>query len=151
VSGLVSRTVLNRELLRTEQFHGAKYYAALHPTDVSAEFLDAVSAHFGAVREEVQARAIVLQNSDRTPAWSGWAAVERISAAYGIGDVNLVKPGIGETTRVLLRRVPERVLIRERPDDDLAHVLLLAAQRGVPVDPEPGLPYSCVGIVRPRR
>ena len=41
-----------------------------------------------------------------TPTWEGWAAVERISEEYGIHDVNLVKPGVGETTRVLLRRVP---------------------------------------------
>ncbi len=33
---------------------------------------------------------------------------------YGIGDVNLIKPGIGEATRVLLRRVPRLLLLRER-------------------------------------
>jgi hypothetical protein len=81
--------------------------------------------------------------------------VERIAAEYRIDDVNLVKPGVGETTRVLLRRVPDRVLVRPgadgAADDDLAHVLLLAAQRGVAVEPVPGLPYRCVGIIRPRR
>ena len=34
-----------------------------------------------------------------------------IGKKYGISDVNFVKPGIGETTRVLLRRVPNLILI----------------------------------------
>jgi hypothetical protein len=70
---------------------------------------------------------------------------------YGIGEVNLVKPGVGETTRVLLRRVPWRVLVRAgAPAADLAHVLLLARRRGVPVEEVTGLPYSCVGLIHPR-
>jgi hypothetical protein len=80
-----------------------------------------------------------------------WAAVERIAAEHRIDDLNLVKPGVGETTRVLLRRVPERILVRSAGDDDLAHVLLLAEQRGVPVETVPGLPYRCLGIIRPRQ
>ena len=48
----------------------------------------------------------------REPDWSGWATVERVCAEYGVSTANLVKPGIGETTRVLLRRVPWRVLVR---------------------------------------
>jgi hypothetical protein len=37
--------------------------------------------------------------------------VEAIRRAFGIRDVNLVKPGIGEATRVLLRRLPWKVLV----------------------------------------
>jgi hypothetical protein len=82
--------------------------------------------------------------------WAGWAAVERISAGYGIDDVNLVKPGVGETTRVLLRRVPWRVLAHPAAGRDLDHVRLLAEQRGVPVEIVPDLPDSCVGLIHPR-
>ena len=39
--------------------------------------------------------------------------VKKITQEFGISDINLVKPGIGETTRVLLRRVPWKVLIRQ--------------------------------------
>ena len=90
----------------------------------------------------------------REATFSGWRAVEEISAAYGIGDVNLVKPGVGETTRVLLRRVPWRVLVRpvaELADPGaLEHVRLLAGQRGVVVEEVPGLAYSAVGLIHPR-
>lgn len=151
VSGLVSRTVLNRDLLTPDQFHGAKFYADLAPVDVSGRFLDAVAACFPAVRVEVERDWRRIADEHGTADWSGWAAVERIVEQYGIGDVNLVKPGVGETTRVLLRRVPWRVLVRpDAADADVAHVRHLAAERGVPVETVADLPYSCVGLIHPR-
>ncbi len=144
VSGLVSRTVLNDRLIGPGQYHGAKFYAELAGSDVSNDFLDTVTAGFGRITD-------TTAPPDREPDHSGWAAVERIVADHGIGDVNLVKPGVGETTRVLLRRVPWKVLVRTgAPAADLVHVRLLAAQRGVPVEEVDDLPYSCVGLIHPR-
>jgi hypothetical protein len=149
VSGLVSRTVLNERILAPGRFHGAKFYKDLAPADVSGAFLDAVAARFPEVASEVARDWPALRAADRTPTWAGWAEVERLSAAYGVGSVNLVKPGVGETTRVLLRRVPWRVLVRPDAAADLRHVLLLAEQRGVPVEAVPDLGYSCVGLIHP--
>ncbi|MFG3257799.1 phosphoribosyltransferase [Streptomyces sp. NPDC048172] len=150
VSGLISRTVLRDGLVGPDDFHGAKFYRELSGADVSGLFLEAVEQHFGAVREEVNGEVRALRATDRTPTWEGWRAVERISEEYGIGDVNLVKPGVGETTRVMLRRVPWRVLARRGAGSDLDHVRLLAEQRGVPVEEIDGLPYTCVGLIHPR-
>ncbi|WP_327676618.1 phosphoribosyltransferase [Kitasatospora sp. NBC_00458] len=154
VSGLVSRTVLRTDLIGPDDFHGAKHYTDLAGADVSGAFLDTVADHFDAVRAEaLDAAARFLdagRAADRTPDWAGWAAVERISAEYGIDNINLVKPGVGETTRVMLRRVPWRVLARRGTGADLDHVRLLAAQRGVPVEEVDDLPYSCVGLIHPR-
>ncbi|WP_329931024.1 phosphoribosyltransferase [Streptomyces sp. SP17BM10] len=151
VSGLVSRTVLREDLIGPDDFHGAKHYTELADGDVSAAFLDTVAGHFAAVRDGVAlAAGRLAADPDRTPDWAGWAAVERIADEYGIGSVNLVKPGVGETTRVLLRRVPWRVLARRGAGADLDHVRLLAAQRGVPVEEVDDLPYTCVGLIHPR-
>lgn len=150
VSGLVSRTVLNEDLLGPGDFHGAKYYRHLAAVDVSAAFLDAVTAEFAAVADDVARDWPALLDQDRTPTWAGQAAVERISIEYGIGDINLVKPGVGETTRVLLRRVPWKILARADAGAELAHVRLLADQRGVQVVEVPDLAYSCVGLIHPR-
>jgi hypothetical protein len=150
VSGLVSRTVLNDRLIGPGQFHGAKFYRHLVPRDVSALFLDTITASFPAVAARVAADLPRLSAADRTPDWSGWRSAEEISREYGIENLNLVKPGVGETTRVLLRRVPWRVLIRPGARAELAHVLLLAEQRGVQVEEVEGLAYSCVGLIRPR-
>ncbi|WNI15355.1 phosphoribosyltransferase [Actinacidiphila sp. ITFR-21] len=150
VSGLISRTVLNTDLIGPDDFHGAKFYRELLADDVSGLFLDTVSAAFDTVADAVAEDVKSLRAQDRSPTWAGWRAVERISEEYGIGDVNLVKPGVGETTRVLLRRVPWKILARRGADADLGHVRLLAAQRGVPVEEVDALPYSCVGLIHPR-
>ncbi|WP_063791114.1 phosphoribosyltransferase [Streptomyces iranensis] len=150
VSGLISRTVLRADLVGPNDFHGAKYYRELAGSDVSEHFLDTVSARFAEVTEAALADAGRLAATDRTPTWEGWAAVERISQEYGIHDVNLVKPGVGETTRVLLRRVPWKILAQRGAGADLDHVRLLAEQRGVPVEEADDLPYTCVGLIHPR-
>ncbi|MCC9205187.1 phosphoribosyltransferase domain-containing protein [Arthrobacter sp. zg-Y769] len=150
VSGLVSRTVFNKDLIAPSDFHGAKFYAHLAGADVSRDFLTAIEAHFDEVRPEAESAAASLAAADRTPTWVGWQAVERLSEEYGIHNVNLVKPGVGETTRVLLRRVPWKVLVHPGALEDVAHVLLLAEQRGVPVEEVPDLPFSCVGLIHPR-
>lgn len=154
VSGLVSRTVFNRELILHNDFHGAKFYDHLAGKDVSGMFLDVVTEKFSEVRAEVLAESVnAAPDGQELPVadWSGWAAVERISQEFGINNTNLVKPGVGETTRVLLRRVPWKILARPDALEDIAHVLLLAELRHVEVVYVPDLPYSCVGLIRPLR
>lgn len=150
VSGLISRTVLRADLVGPDDFHGAKHYRELADADVSGYFLDTVAARFDDVTGAVDTEVKELLSTDRAPTWEGWAAVERISEEYGIHDVNLVKPGVGETTRVLLRRVPWKILAKRGAGADLDHVRLLAEQRGVPVEEVDGLPYTCVGLIHPR-
>ncbi|MFD6658865.1 phosphoribosyltransferase [Streptomyces parvus] len=150
VSGLISRTVLRADLVGPNDFHGGKFYRELAESDVSVRFLDTIAARFDEVAGQVEAEAKELLAADRAPTWEGWAAVERISEEYGIHDVNLVKPGVGETTRVLLRRVPWKILAKRGAGADLTHIRLLAEQRGVPVEEVDDLPYSCVGLIHPR-
>ncbi|WP_327110982.1 phosphoribosyltransferase [Nocardia sp. NBC_01730] len=148
VSGLISRTVLNDALIGPDDFHGAKFYRELIGVDVSGRLLDTVSGAFDAVRDRVATEVAALRASDRTPTWAGWASVENVRAQYGIASVNFVKPGVGETTRVLLRRVPWRVLVREADAPEHAHIRMLAAARGVPVEVVADLAYSCMGLIK---
>lgn len=148
VSGLVSRTVLNDQLIGPGDFHGAKFYRELAPSDVSGRFLDAVSDRFDQVTDAAGQGVATLRGTDRTPDWAGWKSVEQMQERYGLSSINFVKPGIGETTRVLLRRVPWRVLVREDGLAEHEHIRLLAAERGVPVDVVPDLAYSCIGLIK---
>lgn len=148
VSGLVSRTVLNRDLIGPDDFHGAKFYADLAADDVSGRLVDTVTAAFDTVRDRVTEQVGRLRAADRTPTWAGWASVEQVRAEYGIDSVNFVKPGVGETTRVLLRRVPWRILVREPDAAEHAHIRLLAQAREVPVEVVPELAYSCMGLIK---
>ena len=76
--------------------------------------------------------------------------VRKIADEYGIDDINLIKPGIGETTRVLLRRVPWKVLVCEKYKDDreLAHIIRLAKEKGVPVEYHDLVHYKTCGIIK---
>jgi Phosphoribosyl transferase (PRTase)/PELOTA RNA binding domain len=149
VSGLVSRTVLHDRLIPPDRFHGAKFYRDLRDADVSALFLDRVAARFPSVVDRVAVEWPKVATADRRPRWTGWASTVALCETYGLDDVNLVKPGVGETTRVLLRRVPWRVLVRPNAGPDVAHVRQLARERDVPVEAVAGLPYRCVGLIRP--
>ena len=58
------------------------------------------------------------------------------------------RPGIGETTRVLLRRIPELILLRD-PDSPLTrHISELAREKGVEVRQYPLKCYEACGIIR---
>ncbi|MBP2452250.1 cysteine protease StiP family protein [Mycolicibacterium lutetiense] len=148
VSGLVSRTVLNPRLTGPDDFHGAKFYRELSTDDQSATFLDAVTARFGDVEAQADAQLQDLLGTDRTPTWSGMATVTRIQQQYGIGTTNFVKPGIGETTRVLLRRLPWKIVLRDPEADEHRHIRLLAQARQVPIETDPELAYACVGLIK---
>ena len=80
---------------------------------------------------------------------SGCDTVE-LAEKYGIADINLIKPGIGEATRVLLRRVPWKILIDERYKDNpqLEHLIRLADEKNVPVEYCTLNHYKCCGIIK---
>ena len=149
VCGLVSRTVLN-DLIRPGMFHGAKVYAELAAADRSSQFLDAVSEHFPRVAAAVAQRWPDAWAADRQVTFAGQRAVRRVQAEFDLPSQHLVKPGAGEATRVLLRRLPWLVLVRPDCRAMLEHLLLLAKERGVEVVDYPDMPYSCIGLVRPQ-
>ena len=146
VSGLVSRSVLN-QAIGPDDFHGCVYYEQFAAHDQSRGFADALVADGVALaaNEGVPApRAVDAQAMAAVSADYMAHAGER----YGIADVNLIKPGIGEATRVLLRRVPERLILRDGAAPDVAHLRLLAAEKSIPVSIEPALPYQAVALIR---
>ena len=76
--------------------------------------------------------------------------VKALAEEYGIDDINLIKPGIGETTRVLLRRVPWKVLIdsKYKESQELAHIIRLAEEKNVPVEYRSLEHYRTCGIIK---
>ncbi len=149
VSGLISRTVLNPHLIKVDDFHGAKFYSDLRDQDVSQRFLDRILHMLPGVHADSQ--PVSSSFVDAPPDWRGWTFSKSIADEFGIRNLNLVKPGVGETTRVLLRRVPWKVLIRPGAEDDVALVHHLASARGVEVVWRPELPFTCVGLIRPSK
>lgn len=146
VSGLVSRTVLRDDLIGKDDFHGAKFYKELKYVDESNNYLDTISACF---KNE-------YQNIDETMNdWTediitkvGNCDVKNIKQKYDIEDVNFIKPGVGETTRVLLRRIPYKILVDDLNNQKLKHILILAKEKNVEVEEFDFKAYSCCGIIK---
>lgn len=150
VSGLVSRTFLRDDIIGPGDFHGAVYYGELADSDLSYEFIDAIERCFeieSALAENGQTQEL----SDRTVvSGHGIDEVRELAKVFDVDDINLIKPGIGETTRVLLRRVPWKVLIDERyrQNPELGHIVRLAAEKNVPIEYYPLKHYKCCGMIR---
>lgn len=152
VSGLVSRTVLRQDLIGENDFHGAVYYGDLKEADLSYDFIHAIEKEFVFQRgtSEAEGRTEQAEFSEAGNRNPGLEEVKEIAREFGISDINLVKPGIGETTRVLLRRVPWKILVRQdcKDESSLAHILRLAEEKNVPVAFYPLKNYKCCGIIR---
>ncbi len=140
VSGLLSRTFLRSDIIGPRDFHGAAFYRELLDRDMTYAFIDTIEAHFPAAAPAAD---------DVRPAHSAMEEVEGICRHFGIQDVNLVKPGIGEATRVLLRRVPWKVLVCSLDDEaHLGHIYQLAREKGVMLETYPLENYRACGLIR---
>lgn len=141
VSGLLSRTIIRPDLLPPGSFHGVRVYREFAPRDVSRRYVDTVSGFF-------VDPASVASPTDLAPAdGRGLREVQQVQAEFGIENVHRVKPGIGETTRVLLRRLPQGIVVDPRHAHRLDHVLMLARDRGVPVIERENAVYACFGLI----
>lgn len=148
VSGLMSRTVLRDDLIGPDEFHGSKFYKEWLNTDVSNVFIEAICPYFLSVTEEALHISAGLRQSPPEITWQGLKDIRSIQESFGIADINLIKPGVGETTRVLLRRVPWKILVNSMDNPNLQYIMLLAKERGISVEVYPGLTYSCCGIIK---
>jgi len=146
ISGLVSRTILN-EQIRDGEFHGCLYYDHLLPQDLSNWFIDTLMdcvRHLWPVMADEPCKAPDLAMAARR----SQRLVSDLMAQFEIHDRNYIKPGIGESTRSLLRRAPRALCLRNREEPDVQHLLLLAQEREVPVLIQPELPLKAAAIIK---
>lgn len=131
VSGLVSRSILNPQVVGPGDFHACVTYPHYGGADLSRAFVDAVAP----LAIAAVPQSIARHESRRAGLREGCEAMMReLLTDAATRDRNRIKPGIAEATRALLRRVPERLLVRDPADPDGAHLLYLAAGHGIPVE-----------------
>lgn len=147
VSGLVSRTVLNEEVVGPGDFHGCVVLGHLADLDLSRSYVDDQMEDVLACLADAEPACWGREERSRTAAVSS-AFVESMLVRTGTKDRNRIKPGIGEATRALLRRVPERLFVRDPNSRDVRHLTSLAAERGVAVEADPGLPYGACAVIK---
>jgi len=145
VSGLVSRSVLNDQV-PAGAFHGCVVYDELADHDQSQAFIERVAAHLGefttpdemAIAENERLRQQTLMGE----------MLKQIRKDYAVDDINHIKPGIAEATRVMLRRVPALLMVRDTQHPDVEHLMLLAEEKSVPVVVRPEMPFHACALIK---
>lgn len=146
VSGLISRSILN-ERIGPDDFHGCVHYREFEPHDLSVWFIEEILKDASALFSEGYTPSPLpvdpLMARDRSQ-----RLLDDVKMRFGIMDENFVKPGIGEATRVLLRRISELVIVRDEQAPDVVHLLHLAHEKQVCWIKEPALPYMAVSLIK---
>ena len=141
VSGLLSRTFLREDIIGPRDFHGAVFYKELADKDLTYQFIEVVEEEFPV--------SVQLDESGLEGQGSGLQEVGRIAEEFGISNINLIKPGIGEATRVLLRRLPWKLLVHSLRDEErLGHLYELAEEKGVEIVEYPLRNYLACGLIQ---
>ncbi len=149
VSGLVSRSVLNDEVVGPGDFHACVYFQDLAAQDRSRDFVDRLMPALNdALADPAIRPADWPAAARRRLAAVSEALVVDLMARHATRDRNRIKPGIGESTRALLRRVPERLYVQDATGRDVAHLRHLATQRGIAMTEESCLPYRACVVIR---
>ena len=146
ISGLVSRSILN-SAIGPQDFHGCVWFGEFAEADLSCWFVDDIVSAALAIFEVEGMPAPAAANRAALAAQSQDFMASEL-ARQSIQDANLIKPGIGEATRVLLRRLPRQLLVRDPEAENVQHLLVLAHEKSVPVQVRPDLPYHAVSIIR---
>ncbi len=145
ISGLVSRSVRNDALVGPDDFDACAFYTDWAPHDLSRHFVDEVDAHAITAADA----AILALDDPATIRKASLAAVEAVKQATGTADINRIKPGIAEATRALLRRVPDRLFLRDADHPDTAHLVHLAGQHNIAIETlSADCPYMAIAVIK---
>lgn len=146
ISGLISRSVLPDPAV--EDFHGCVRLDHLRRYDVTRWFVRHMMALLAAEPVPAAGEIPELRGGDPRREEAALACVREMMTRHALADANRVKLGIGETVRVLLRRLPEMVWLNPAARaEDAGLIRRLAALRGVPVELEAGLPFDAVAVI----
>jgi hypothetical protein len=138
VCGLLSRTFMTPE----GGLHAARIEEQLRGHDRTAEYLGELDALTDAFAPDFH---LPLGPRPQQP----YDEVTALAAALGVTDPHLVKPSVGEATRVFLRRQPAHLMLREAGHPDTLHLEALAQAASVPITLHPTLPYLAAALIAP--
>ena len=77
--------------------------------------------------------------------------IEKVCKEFSLPSDKYCKPSIGETTRVLLRRTPWKILVNEKAgeeSEELRLLLELAKEKEIPVEQYPLQNYKAIGLIK---
>lgn len=143
VSGLVSRTILRDEF---SGFHQCVLYDHLKEHDLSRWFIEQISDLFVDITPDSR-RVYSYSEQSAMRHKKMKAYVQQLMDQHSITDINKVKPGIAEATRVMLRRVPKLLVIRDMQSPDVTHLQVLAQEKDIQIIEDKEMPFNAIAVV----
>lgn len=143
VSGLVSRSIWN-DLIGENDFHGAMFYEEFKEQDKTLSFIDSIMEHVreGKINPATTNRSLASKQHE---ALMGY--ISNLMKEHKEPDINMIKPGIAEATRVMLRRVPEMLYLKSPHVKDISHLIQLAKDKDIPIVFDPSMPVNATAII----
>lgn len=142
VSGLVSRSILNDQIGEND-FHGCVIYEHLRAHDLSTWFVDQITEQMSL--DNIAPRLDMPRNERQQITRDFLADIMR---DMRISDINRIKPGIAEATRVMPRRVPDLLIVREAGHPDVSHLERLAFEKSIKVLERRDMPFGACALIR---
>jgi hypothetical protein len=148
ISGLVSRSVYDKHTAGPADFHGCLYYEQFARHDLSNYFIETILARVDRVRDVVGGRLGVHSNNRHQLQTISRQFLHWIAERYGMTQHNYIKPGIGEATRVLLRREAKLLLLQDLDSEAIQHLRWLAESKSIPIAVFKDLPYRAASLIK---
>jgi len=151
VSGLVSRSVYGAAPLKATDFHGCVFYQQFLNHDLSRYFIDQILSEADIIWQQNNGTKLLSSTEQKTAIQQQIKSkkfLQWITEHYHVSQVNYIKPGIGEATRVLLRREARLLLLKDLTDDATQHLRWLAESRQIPIAVYADLPYLATALIK---
>lgn len=146
VSGLISRT-----LYQADQLHGCLFYNNLQAADQSCALIQQVNQQRQQQLTHVSP-AVWPEHARQQQQQHAASVIARVAERFDVQQPNRIKPSLAEATRAVLRRVPERVLLRDADDPQTRLLRHLATEQGAPIEllGDAIAPYRAITIIQRR-
>lgn len=142
VSGCISRTTC----LDESKLHGARFFESLVAVDESNNFITEIESAMAYINSSQTVKyGVIGSKGDLREKGKKW--FESAKEMFGARSDNHLKPGIPETTRVMLRRKPKLICVRNKNDQDVEHLIFMAKEMGVECREVPDMPYAAIGLI----
>lgn len=152
ISGLVSRTIYNETYLSPKDFHGCVIYEHLRSSDISQWFIDVIfekMSNIDSLNDIIMTSHIIQDLSYKTLLQQkSFDTLAFFKTILNIDNVNFIKPGIGEATRVMLRRMPKELWVKNIDAESTKHLIFLAYNKEIPIYIKEDMVYQSVAIIQ---
>ncbi len=146
ISGLVSRSINNKS--KANDFHGCVYYEQYSEHDLSRYFIETILGRVAELWPHFTYQDQSIDDSDNARQAKSEQFIADLMNRYIVSHKNYIKPGIGESTRVLLRREARLLILKDLESAATQHLRWLAESKAIPIQVINDMPYQAIALIK---